>query len=448
MLKRDFECHFIIRNPLESLEKEILSVCSSIISIEEPECDLDESKFLTTKYFNSEDIVVLDGYHFVTSYQKAIKDNGCKLVCIDDIHTYHFLADIIINHAGGINSASYSTESYTQFCLGIKYALLRAPFIESAKAKNNLNQKLDNIFICLGGADPQNDALKVLTTCAAIDNIKKCYVVLGSAYKYKDQLVNYVKKAPIKIELLVNVSADVMVKYMQKCGRAITSPSTISYEYLSVGGLLYLKTIAENQKEIHRFFIENKIAFDIEDINKPIDKKRIGISIKDFDGQQNNRFLKLFRSLTLKTRNATLDDLTLYYEWVNEPVVRKQSYNSNPISLENHLKWYTEKLSSKNCIMYVVEMEKIPIGQIRFEISSENIAIISFSVDVNFRGKSLGQGILRTGIAQFNKDHGAKYQLIGYVKKDNIASLKAFRFMRSQEHETKDYPNSYKYIIG
>ena len=42
-------------------------------------------------------IVVLDGYHFDTNYQTKIKQKGCKLVCIDDLHDKHFVADIIIH---------------------------------------------------------------------------------------------------------------------------------------------------------------------------------------------------------------------------------------------------------------------------------------------------------------------------------------------------------------
>ena len=43
--------------------------------------------------------VVLDGYHFRLGYQQVIKEAGYALVCIDDIHAYPFIADLIINHA-------------------------------------------------------------------------------------------------------------------------------------------------------------------------------------------------------------------------------------------------------------------------------------------------------------------------------------------------------------
>jgi spore coat polysaccharide biosynthesis predicted glycosyltransferase SpsG len=49
------------------------------------------------------------------------------------MHAHHFVADAVINHAGGIEASRYSVEPYTQLCLGPAYALLRKPFIEAAK---------------------------------------------------------------------------------------------------------------------------------------------------------------------------------------------------------------------------------------------------------------------------------------------------------------------------
>ena len=74
------------------------------------------------------EIVVLDGYNFDTVYQTEIKSKGCKLVCIDDIHAYHFVADVVINHAPDISREQYSCESYTKLYLGTEYLLLKKLF--------------------------------------------------------------------------------------------------------------------------------------------------------------------------------------------------------------------------------------------------------------------------------------------------------------------------------
>ncbi len=65
------------------------------------------------KIFRIAIIVVLDGYHFGTNYQKQIKLKGAKLVCIDDMHDKEFVADLIINHIPRITPQDYNVQPFT-----------------------------------------------------------------------------------------------------------------------------------------------------------------------------------------------------------------------------------------------------------------------------------------------------------------------------------------------
>ena len=72
--------------------------------------------------------MVLDNYFFTTDYQRAIKHKGCRLVCVDDMHDKHYVADVVINH-GQTNPALFDVEFYTRLCLGFDWALLRLSLI-------------------------------------------------------------------------------------------------------------------------------------------------------------------------------------------------------------------------------------------------------------------------------------------------------------------------------
>ena len=87
-------------------------------------------------------------------------------------------ADIIINHSPNITSQIYSTESYTKFSLGTKYALLRPTFLDLI-AKENTAQKIDKAFVCFGGADPYNLTLKATKALLKIPQVKHIDIVLG-----------------------------------------------------------------------------------------------------------------------------------------------------------------------------------------------------------------------------------------------------------------------------
>jgi len=151
--------------------------------------------------------------------------------------------------------------------------------------------------------------------------------------------------------------------------------------------------------------------------------------------------------LIVNIRRASIDDLMTYFHWANDPETRKQSFNSNLILIEDHTNWFKRKLSDPNCFLYVVSYGNTPIGQIRFDCKDE-AAIISFSLDHNHRGKGLGLGILCKGIAQFRKDYPWEARIIGYVKKVNVPSVKAFRSLGFIETGSEKYPDSFKYILS
>lgn len=450
MLKDNFHCHFIIREPLVTLKQQILEVCESIIELPNTDKPIQEAQYIADKYLTSEDIVVLDGYNFFKpEYQQNIKNKGSKLVCIDDLHEYHFIADVIINNGGGAKKENYSAELYTQFYLGLSYALLRKPFREASKNRKYINRD-NSVFICLGGADPNNDTLKVLKRCEEIVSIEQCYLIIGWAYQHEKALHDFLKQSSLNVQLLSNLSASEMVHYMQKCGKAITPPSSISLEYFSINGELYLIKIAENQRYTYQYFIENQLAFPLEDFpinNTTKIEKTILKQQAIFDGNQAKRFQRLFQNLTLVVRRASLADMMQYFHWTNDPATRQQSFNSEPIPLENHQKWFNSKVISTACVMYVVELDGKAIGQIRFDFKEQE-AIISFSLDKAYRGRGLGLGILQSGVVQYQKEFGSDRIIVGFVKKNNTPSLKAFRTLGFEEEETTEYTNSYKYSLS
>jgi UDP-2,4-diacetamido-2,4,6-trideoxy-beta-L-altropyranose hydrolase len=297
MVSTDFDCYFIVRNPLLILKEQILATCNGIIELEDTDDSIAEAKQISS-LINAGEIIVLDGYHFITPYQQVFKEKDIKVVCIDDIHAYHFISDVVINHAGGMNLKDYSFEPYTKFFLGLQYALLRKPFREAAK-----NRKLDkpnNIFICLGGADPNNDTLGVLKQIGQFDETTTCYLVLGGAYLHKKSLMTYLQNSSIKIEILQNLSAYEMVHYMNLCAKAITPPSTIAYEYLSTGGILYLKIIADNQININRYFLNEGLAFSFDNYNQIAPITIINTINKQkelLDGYSDRRYIEIFKLL-------------------------------------------------------------------------------------------------------------------------------------------------------
>jgi UDP-2,4-diacetamido-2,4,6-trideoxy-beta-L-altropyranose hydrolase len=128
--------------------------------------------------------------------------------------------------------------------------------------------------------------------------------------------------------------------------------------------------------------------------------------------------------MPLTVRFATIREVDIYYEWANDPLVRKNSYQSLEISYQQHVVWFNKKLLDKNCYLYYFEMEHISAGQVRIEIGKEE-TVIGISIDGRFRGHSLSSEMLNVATKDF-LDKNPKEKIYAYIKKENENSYRSF----------------------
>jgi len=258
MLKDDFEITFFCREISNTIVAELQGGGFGISIIKE------EKEFFGQ--LTSTTIAVLDGYNFNTTYQKQIKAKGCKLVCIDDLHDQKFVADLIINHAPGVNVDDYQAQPHTKFALGLEYSLVRPKFLEQAKILRQI-EKIETVIICFGGADPKNLTKSVLTLVKGFDQFKKILVVLGSEYKFSENL-----KAIIcddnRVEYYQSVDENKMLELMLQAELAIVSASNISIEILHVGLILITGITIYNQKIMYNGLLKMDNVYGIGDFNQ------------------------------------------------------------------------------------------------------------------------------------------------------------------------------------
>ncbi|WP_299701109.1 UDP-2,4-diacetamido-2,4,6-trideoxy-beta-L-altropyranose hydrolase [uncultured Pontibacter sp.] len=458
MLRKEFECVFAIQSPDQALQERIREVCHGIILL--PPADASEERFKheLDAYISEEEIVVLDGYNFRTEYQQNIKSRGAALICVDDIHAYPFVADAVINQAGGVLPEAYETAPYTQLALGPHYAMLRPAFLKAAKASRTIPADELRVLVCMGGADPDNHTLQAVKLLQGIPSVKHLEVVVGSAYTYLNELKQYVKEHK-EIKLHRDLSAESMRRLMVKCQAAVTSASGISYEYAAVGGLLFVKQTADNQAGIHSFLISQGIATDYAalhktlkaDISEEMFNEQVAAQRLHFDGKSDIRLLQLFQKLSLmadmKLRKATIADLQLLFEWANDPEVRQHSFNPKPISLEEHTKWFQTKLDNPATSIYIAEIDSLPAAQIRFDIS-DNKATISYLIGADFRGKGLGHTVLQKGVQKLLRERPEVTKIDGLVQQQHKASIRSFEKAGFANGEAdQQHPQAMRFVL-
>lgn len=122
-------------------------------------------------------------------------------------------------------------------------------------------------------------------------------------------------------------------------------------------------------------------------------------------------------------RRCTYSDMDIIYKWINDDEVRTNSFNSDYIEYETHVKWFNEKINSNNIYMYIILNNNKEIGTIRLEKHNSK-AIISYLISNEYRGKGYGNKVIDLIKKEAIINNIDILEAI--VKKDNIASRKIF----------------------
>lgn len=124
-------------------------------------------------------------------------------------------------------------------------------------------------------------------------------------------------------------------------------------------------------------------------------------------------------------RNANESDIDITHEWVNNPIIREFSFDRSIISKKDHTNWFKMKLNSDRCKYYILEVNGVRAGSIRFDIENTK-AKINYLIDPDFMGKGLGTIILSKGIKSLKDEMPKLNSVYGLVFESNQASKRIF----------------------
>ncbi|MFL0093353.1 UDP-2,4-diacetamido-2,4,6-trideoxy-beta-L-altropyranose hydrolase [Tenacibaculum maritimum] len=397
---------------------------------------INEPDWLFKKYAPNEHIVVIDGYEFSPKYQKKLKLLGYSIIYIDDLVYNHQYADIVINHSEGLEYENYATEYYTKLVLGTKYAILRSSFLEKTKSPR-LIKSIDIAFICFGGADMYDLSYKAAKALLSFSQFKKINILLGGAYKHKKIFDLEEKNASVCI--YQNLQEKEIVSLMEQSNFGIAPASTTLYELCAVKMPILSGYFVENQLTIYESFLRKKAIYGCGDLSNYTTQNFVTsiqevINLNDhdaflknqqklFDSQISHRLLDLLKYANLSIRKASKEDMLQVYYWSDDLLVRQNSYNSKPIVLEDHKKWFNSKIRDRNTLFYIIYYNSSPAGMVRYEIKEE-YTIVGITMNKKFRGKKLAPLFLvKTAKEYFYK---SEKPILAYIKKGNTPSIKSF----------------------
>jgi RimJ/RimL family protein N-acetyltransferase len=135
-------------------------------------------------------------------------------------------------------------------------------------------------------------------------------------------------------------------------------------------------------------------------------------------------------------RPATSLDCDQYFEWANDPEVRANSFNQEPIQYDVHVNWFYRKLDFKDQMWVLTksisntthfadtgcecECDHIPVGQIRLQQERDHTEI-HYSIAQEHRGQGNGRRMIQMALFEIKT-----WPVIAQVKQSNRASRAIF----------------------
>lgn len=397
--------------------------------------------------------LVTDGYFFSPSYHAAARSLGYRLLVIDDVAdlpVYH--ADVVLNQNIGAEKYQYRHDDDTVLLLGTRYALIRPEFAGHSGGSVDTIQTASRLLVTMGGADPLNITLRVLH---ALRRTSVCplevTVVVGGDNPHHETLQKEIQSIDDSTSIVVRLETDVedMAELMAWAEMAVSASGSTFWELASMGVPSILLVAAENQTGIASEVSRREAAVNLgwydqvssEDLAAAVNrlatdqKWRRRLRTKAgalVDGRGTERVarhlifeetLQVRHDLTLRPAGA--QDAIPLWTLANDPVVRSNSFSPDPISLEQHMEWYQDKLSSNSTVFWVLATPGSIAGQIRYDRRTDVMAEVGFSIVESFRGQGLGTMLLeRTWELACDKLKVSEIQ--GRVKENNKGSARAF----------------------
>ena len=203
------------------------------------------------KILKKGDTILVDSYFVTNEYFKYLREFG-KVFYIDDVHSFEYNVDVIINGNIYGDREEYLTKTILGGC---KYAPLRYEYQEARLHRNPCE-----ILITTGSSDPYRITEKIVHYFVSDEVLKQQNVrVVCGKFSDSYSALKKIEKEYENIKVLSNVSN--MWEQMQTAMLAITAGGTTMTELSCMGIPIVCFSFVENQDKIVKTFVEDGYAY-------------------------------------------------------------------------------------------------------------------------------------------------------------------------------------------
>jgi RimJ/RimL family protein N-acetyltransferase len=241
-------------------------------------------------------------------------------------------------------------------------------------------------------------------------------ILVGAANEHVSAVEEQLAEAPGDMRLLTDV--DDVPALMAWADVALSAAGTTAWELACMGLPAAVVVLADNQRPIAEQLADagaavdlgpadavttERIAAEVESLCRDAPRRRAQSEAgrQLIDGRGAGRVVTVMRCLDEpfpphqpRLRTAREDDARPLWRLVNHPSVRRASFSSDPIPWPEHVRWFRSRLASDTARIWVLELDGLVLGPVRYERTDRDTALVSVHVAPPFRGRGLAVRML------------------------------------------------------
>ncbi len=225
--------------------------------------------------FDKNKIILLDSKRISKNYVNYLK-KFATVVLFEDEKSFNSNSDLVINNNIWANNFYKNKKNKL---LGLKFNTIPKGFFKKNSFDNNSNK----ILISLGGEDPDNLTLKILSLIyKSISNLK-FIIILGHSYPNKSLVKDFCNKENINNQIIY--SPEDISLHLTKLRLVISAGGLSCYEFAAAGLPQLIVVLAKHQNLLAKSMQSYNCAKILTNSNKLFQNK----IIKDFTNFYNNK---------------------------------------------------------------------------------------------------------------------------------------------------------------
>jgi UDP-2,4-diacetamido-2,4,6-trideoxy-beta-L-altropyranose hydrolase len=397
------------------------------------------------------ELLIVDHYALDAAWERELKSHVHAIMVIDDLANRRHDCNLLLDQNFYLN-ASHRYDGYLpsscKRLLGPEYALLKPALVKAREARQKLSKldglAVEKIIIFMGAVDSHNMTLKAMLALKDFGWTGQVNVVVGLSNLHQSMIEAECRR----LAYSYHVQPENYVQLLIEADLAIAAGGSSLWERCCIGLPSISIALALNQEQIcqdlasygaHYFLgtysmlkqvdFQQALSRIIQD--KDLRRNMMDKAMKLVDGQGERRVYKAIASSlnrnveNIVLRKATLEDIERVFNWRNNELVRRYSFNKQVIDWEEHVSWFTNSLKDPARIMLIAELPHKPLGVFRLEVRGST-AEISLYLNPYFIAKGYGNSFLGAAVLWVQKHLPVISKLEAQVLPDNIASMRIF----------------------